>query len=96
MGVKVMLPDVNIAEPEFITYNGNIVIGLKGLDGIGDDTPLDSIMSARKNAKFIGLKDFVLRTELNPKTIEIIVRAGGMAGFGLSRESMLEAIKTLY
>jgi len=95
MGVKVMLPDVNIAEPEFITYNGNIVIGLKGLDGIGDDTPLDSIMSARKNAKFVGLKDFVLRTELNPKTIEIIVRAGGMDGFGLSRESMLEAIKSL-
>lgn len=83
--IPVLLPDINKSESEFtIENNTSIRFGLTAIKNVGQ-AAVESIFEARKNGPFLSLEDFCERVDLskvNKKTMESLIKAGGMDSFG--------------
>lgn len=89
MGINVLSPDVNESGANFtVTKKGNIRIGLTAVKGVGEG-PVDAIISERKvNGNYTSLLDLAKRISgknVNKKSIEALIYAGGFDSFGLNR-----------
>ena len=88
MKLEVKAPDVNESQKNFtVNKNGEIVIGLSGLKGVGDG-PVESIIEERQNGPYKDLIDMTKRLNLrqvNKRCLEALVRAGALDKFGFSR-----------
>ncbi len=95
MGIKVLIPDVNESEHNFISNSeGNIRFGLAGIKGVGMGA-VDAILRERtQNGKYTGIFDFVERVNLTScgkKTIETLAMAGAFDCFSeVKRENFLQ------
>ena len=91
LGIKILLPDINESESEFIIDNGkNIRFGLSAIKNVGE-AAISNILTKRKEGKFKSFEDFCKRVDLstiNKKTIESLIKAGAMDNFG-SRAHLL-------
>ena len=56
MGIKILPPNINIAEKNFSVDHGRIVYGLSGIKDIGDAV-VDEIVRVRKDGKFKNFDD---------------------------------------
>ncbi|MBK5231330.1 MAG: DNA polymerase III subunit alpha, partial [Thermoleophilia bacterium] len=97
MGIKVLPPDVNESEHEFVVVGGNIRFGLEAVKGVGG-AAVDAILGAReKDGSFDSLWSFCERVDgraVNKKAIESLIRCGAFATTGASRKSMLEVLES--
>ncbi|MBK5230330.1 MAG: DNA polymerase III subunit alpha, partial [Thermoleophilia bacterium] len=88
MGIKVLPPDVNESEHEFVVVGGNIRFGLEAVKGVGG-AAVDAILGAReKDGPFDSLWSFCERVDgraVNKKAIESLIRCGAFATTGASR-----------
>ncbi len=89
MNLKVVGPSVNLSQSNFwVNEDGEIVIGLSGLRGVGEAAVLDLIQERESNGEFEDMFDFVKRLNpkhLNKKLVEALVCAGALDSFGLKR-----------
>ncbi|MBP9815980.1 DNA polymerase III subunit alpha [Candidatus Woesebacteria bacterium] len=91
MELSVMPPDINKSEHDFSIEEGAIRLGMSAIKNVGT-AAIDSILSARAEKEFIGLKDFLSRVDTrkaNKKTIESLIKAGAFDAFG-TRASLLQ------
>lgn len=89
MGVKVLGPDVNESELNFIVNDaGEIRFGLGAIKGVGEGA-VDAIVNERReNGAFSSIFDVTKRIDLraaNKKTLEGLALAGGFDSFGVHR-----------
>ncbi len=93
--IEILKPSVNYSEPEFsIEENTKIRFGLSAIKNVGG-AAITTILEARKDGPFISLRDFCERVDLqkvNKKTMESLIKAGGMDEFG--KRATLVAIYT--
>lgn len=94
LDVTILRPDINNSQSDFsIENNTKIRFGLSAIKNVGA-AAIDSILSARTSGPFASLSDFCSRIHLssvNKKTIESLIKAGAMDGFG-NRASLLIAV----
>ncbi|MCR5017435.1 MAG: DNA polymerase III subunit alpha [Bacteroidales bacterium] len=87
-GIKVLSPDVNESESGFtVNKKGEIRFGLGGIKGFGGNV-VEAILNERSSGgPFADLYDFVERMagSVNRKSLESLVSAGAMDGFGYKR-----------
>ena len=83
-GVRVYPPHVNRSKPHFTVERNGIRYGLSAIRGITHSTA--SLIAER--APYKGFDDFVLRTRLKRKEIEILVCAGALDGFATRAEML--------
>lgn len=90
MNIPVFPPDINKSEADFTIEGGGIRFGLSAIKNVGQ-AALETILNARQQSPFQGLKDFLLRVDLrkvNKKTVESLIKAGAFDQFG-NRASLL-------
>ena len=85
MGIKVLGPDVNESDLNFmVNSEGNIRFGLGGVKGVGEGAVLAIIKEREENGRYTGIFDFIERVNLtacNKKTIESLALSGGFDEF---------------
>jgi len=74
--IKVLSPDINTSETNFIARKGKIYFGMAGIKGVGV-AAVNSIVSVRKEKPFTSVFDFALRTEhCNKRILEALICSG--------------------
>lgn len=91
MDIEVLEPDVNFSVADFSIEGEAIRFGMSAVKNVGQSA-IESILEARKEAKFIGLRDFLSRVDTskaNKRAVEHLIKAGAFDSFG-TRKSLLE------
>lgn len=102
LGIDIVPPHVNISENNFGVgeFEGvkKIIFGLSAIKGLGE-APIDNIIQEReKNGAYESLEDFIARVDfskLTKRSLEPLIKSGGLDNLGYSRRSMLENIDML-
>ena len=96
MEIEVRPPDVNTSEVDFTVMGGKIAFGLSAIKGCGGAAG-EAIVSARKSGgPFKDIFDFCERVEqagANKTSLETLIKAGAMDGFGARRAQLFAVIE---
>lgn len=98
MGIRVLPPDVNESQEDFIVRGGEIRFGLSAIRNIGYNS-ISSIIRAREEGPFADIDDFCSRADLRTtgkKVIENLVISGAFDSMGYPRKSLLLAVGDAY
>jgi len=92
IGIEVLPPDVNKSSSTFVPDAGNIVFGLSTIKNVGEKIS-DAIVEERfKNGPYESLTGLVKRTKqygLNKKSLEALIKSGGVDSLGVERMTAL-------
>ncbi len=92
MGVKVIVPDVNSSDSDFIASDGTIPFGLSAIRNVGEGV-VELITTERdKNGAYESFQDFLDRVDmaaLNKRTIESLIKAGAFDTTGAPRKGLM-------
>ncbi|MEX2418755.1 MAG: DNA polymerase III subunit alpha, partial [Acidimicrobiia bacterium] len=104
MGVRVLVPDVNASESDFVARDGAVPFGLSAIRNVGEGVVELITEERRKNGLYESFQDFIDRVDLsvlNKRTIESLIKAGAFDSTGAPRkglmavhEQMIEAVVT--
>ena len=94
--LKILPPDINRSELTFTVPSAQTIdFGLSAIKGVGVQA-LEPLLSERqKGGSFATLTDLAHRVNLHrvgKKTLELLIQAGALDGFGFSRKALLERI----
>jgi DNA polymerase III subunit alpha len=90
MGLEVLPPHINHSVLDFSIEGEAIRFGMSAIKSLGK-AAIESIIEARKEAPFIGLRDFISRVDtskVNKRTIENLIKTGAFDSFG-TRKALL-------
>ncbi len=95
MGIRILPPDINSGVSAFSVKDGCILYALSAIKSVGRSV-IDGIVKERaEHGPFRSLQDFLTRVsdnrEVNKRTVEGLIKAGAMDGFGATRRQMLTA-----
>lgn len=93
-GIKVLPPDVNTSNLEFKVVGDDITFGLLAVKNVGRNTILEIIREREENGNYLGLEDFIVRTQgrdVTKKCIENFIKCGCFDTFPDNRRSMMFA-----
>ena len=93
-GIKILLPDVNKSDFEFLARNHTIRIGLMQVRGLSQRSA-KSLLRARRQRPFASLADFRRRVHISRPEIEHLILCGAMDGFGRTRPQLLWQFRTM-
>ncbi len=98
LDISVLLPDINKSESEFaIESNSSIRFGLSAIKNVGQ-AAIETILLARDKGHFKSFDDFCNRVDLskvNKKTLESLIKSGGMDKFGKRAELLINLPETI-
>ncbi len=99
MEVKILPPDINKSELNFIVDNDKIRFGLLAIKGLGRNASNDIINERNLNGNFKSLYDFCARMQENKaiskKIVEALIRSGTFDNLGNNRREMMEAYEDI-
>lgn len=102
LGIEIVPPHVNISENDFgvgeFEKSKKIIFGLSAIKGLGDAPIINIIQEREKNGQYKNLEDFIARVDfskLSKRSLEPLIKSGGLDNLGYSRKSMLEYIDLL-
>ncbi|WGH24775.1 MAG: DNA polymerase III subunit alpha [Candidatus Shikimatogenerans bostrichidophilus] len=88
MGLKFLLPNINISINEFIIEKNKFIrYGLSGIKGLGEKSTI-AILKARSNNKFKSILDFLYRVDLriiNKRLVKILILSGAFDNFKIAK-----------
>ncbi len=94
-GIRVLPPDVNESEIEFIVLDQKIRFGLVAVKNVGEGA-IETILEERKEGKFTSLFDFCQRLDLrrvNKRVIEALIKCGAFDSTGAHRSQMMAVLE---
>ncbi len=102
LGIEIIPPHVNTSVNDFGVgeFDGvkKIIFGLGAIKGLGE-APIENIITEReKNGEYKSVEDFIARVDFSKMTkrsLEPLIKSGGLDGLGFSRHTMLENIDLL-
>lgn len=92
MRLKIIPPDINLSDVDFIAKNNEIIFGLKEIKGMGS-VAVNSILSERRNGKFKSLRDFYNRIDMNAVNVSkmaALIQTGALTTLHSNRAELLE------
>lgn len=95
--VKLLPPDVNSSVAGFSVEGDSIKYGLLPIKNLGRGI-INAIVEERKNGRYKSLYDFcsrLVRTELNKRAVEALIKSGAMDSLGHNRRSMFMSYETI-
>ncbi len=89
-GLQIARPDINLSRYE-CTVEGtkSIRIGLSYVKGLQEEAAQHILDDRQRNGDFRSLADLIRRVALRTDTLENLIAAGALDGFGLQRREML-------
>jgi DNA polymerase-3 subunit alpha len=106
MGIRVLVPDVNLSELNFTaryepqpdgTTTGTIPFGLAAVRNVGEGL-VRLILDERRNGPFLDFHDFCDRVDpqvLNKRAIESLIKAGAFDSLGHERKGLLTVFEQI-
>lgn len=91
MGIRVLPPDVNQSIGVFAAVGDDIRFGLEAVRNVGRNV-VDSIVEARRGAKFESFQDYLTRVPAHAATkrvIESLIKAGAFDSLGHTRRALI-------
>jgi DNA polymerase III alpha subunit len=99
MGYAILPPSINDSAIGFSKKDSNtILFGLGMIDQVGEKAS-SLIISARRNKRFLSIRDFLTRinrTKINTKIVSILAKVGAFDEFGYERVGLVNMIPALY
>ncbi|MDE6451440.1 MAG: DNA polymerase III subunit alpha, partial [Odoribacter sp.] len=96
MGLKVLAPDVNESDNDFtVNTKGDIRFGMAAIKGVGEAAVERIIEERKEHGPYKDVYDFFERIDyrtVNKKTLENLVAAGGLDGFGYHRAQFFHTV----
>jgi DNA polymerase-3 subunit alpha len=92
MGLRVLVPDVNRSESDFVARNGVVLFGLSAVRNVGEGVVDLISRERRRGGPFADFQDFVNRVDtsvLNKRTVESLIKAGAFDATGAARQGLL-------
>ncbi|MBN2114896.1 MAG: DNA polymerase III subunit alpha [Acidimicrobiia bacterium] len=92
MGLRVLVPDVNRSESDFVARGGVVLFGLSAVRNVGEGVVDLVTQERRRGGPFADFQDFVGRvdpTVLNKRTVESLIKAGAFDATGAPRQGLL-------
>jgi DNA polymerase-3 subunit alpha len=94
MGIKVLPPDVNSSDHDFVVSETAIRFGLDAVKNVGR-AAVDAILRAREERPIESIWDFCERVDaraVNKRATECLIKCGALDSTGATRRAMLEAL----
>ncbi|MBI4445230.1 MAG: DNA polymerase III subunit alpha [Acidobacteria bacterium] len=93
MGIRVLPPDINDSELDFLACGTDIKFGLAAIRNVGE-AAISSILACRRELdRFSGFLEFCEKVDLravNKRVLESLVKAGAFDSLGYHRKALLE------
>ncbi len=99
MQIKILSPDVNESDSEFVATEGGIRFAMSGIKGVGKGVVANIIAERKKNGPFSSLYDFLLRIDtakVGKKVVEHLILAGSFDFTGWKREALLVSVEPMF
>ncbi len=91
-GIKILRPDINVAEATYKVINDALMIPLGSIKNLGVNAS-KAILEERENGVFKDYLDFISRVygkSNNKKTLISLIEAGALDSLGLTKQTMIE------
>ena len=88
LGIKVVPPDVNLSLARFSVKDGQVIFGMAGIKGVGEEAIDDIVAEREQNGLFKDIFDLCERVNLRKitkRTLESLIKAGALDCLGKSR-----------
>jgi len=98
MGVRVLVPDVNLSDSDFVARDGTILFGLSAIRNVGEGVVRLITEERRKNGPYESFQDFINRVDLsvlNRRTVESLIKGGAFDGLGIPRKGLLAVFEQM-
>jgi DNA polymerase-3 subunit alpha len=95
MGIKILPPDVNESDVDFVPVEEGIRFGLAAVRNVGRGAVITILESHVKGGRFTSLFDFCERIDLrvvNKRALESLIMAGAMDSLGGHRAQLISAL----
>jgi DNA polymerase III alpha subunit len=89
LGIKILLPCVNESENEYKGKDKLIRIGFMSIKNLSHTTVELIITQREKDGKYVSLADFIVRTKIGIKDIQLLIKCGAMDCFKETRHTLL-------
>ncbi len=89
MGLKILLPNVNESEVEYIGKNKSIRIGLKAIKNLTRVNANKIIEEKKRNGKYLSLLQFLIRTRMEILQVRLLIKCGAMDCFNQTRPTLM-------
>jgi DNA polymerase III alpha subunit len=89
LGIKILLPCINESEYECKGKDKQIRIGFMAIKNFSHTSVKTILEQRKKHGKYISLADFIVRTRIGIKEIEILIKCGAMDCFNETRYTLL-------
>lgn len=96
-GIKILPPDINESFADFTVAPSGIRYGLAAIKNVGPGF-IDNIVKERQNGAFVSFEDFVsrmIRSELNRRQVESLIKCGAFDSLGVYRSRLLIAYESI-
>jgi DNA polymerase-3 subunit alpha len=89
--IRVLKPNIQVSDFEFILTDKGIIYPLLAIKNIGTQTVL-KVVEERKNGPFSDYEDFKKRlsNDLNDKIMEALIFSGSLDTFGINKKTLFE------
>lgn len=78
LGLKILLPDINESEIEYIGKDNWIRIGLMAIKNLSYSSMEKIVSERKKNGRYKSLRDFLERTKIGKSETSILIQCGAM------------------
>ena len=89
MGLRILLPDVNHSDRDYVGRGREIRMGLMAFAGLAEAAIEGLLAARREGGPFTNLSDLLSRSGLGRAELELLVRGGACDGFELTRPELL-------
>lgn len=90
--VKLLAPNINISEDNYVVKNNALIIPLRAIKGVTSDLALNIINERIARGNYTSLFNFVgrilLQNKLTSEVIHNLISSGALDSFGTNRETM--------
>ena len=94
-GIRLLPPDVNLSDADFVVEGDAIRFGLVAIKNIGRGFINAVVESREQEGRFRSLDDFCRRLvgrDLNRRAVESLIRAGAFDSLGAKRKQLIEVL----
>ncbi|MGH9281384.1 MAG: DNA polymerase III subunit alpha, partial [Acidimicrobiales bacterium] len=91
LGIKVLVPDVNLSESDFTARHDAIPFGLSAIRNVGEGLVERIVAEREANGPFTDFYDFCERVDpmvLNKRSVESLIKAGAFDAMGHPRKGL--------
>jgi DNA polymerase-3 subunit alpha len=97
-GFRILRPDINLSEVNFVPENGAIRYALSAVKNVGESPVAALVAERKKNGPFKSVQDLASRiesTNLNKRQLENLVAAGALDSLHTNRKQLFESVNEI-